>query len=132
MVVEPINEAEFSRWFDMEHMEERVRIPGFLIGRLYTALAGSPKYLNLYDDESVDASGASVYQKALQNQTDWSKRVITHFRSFHRTVGRITVSVGMGWPDALGVKLRRPACWQNGAMLGPAYRQPPICMDPKP
>ena len=54
MDVEPVNEAEFNRWYDKEHMEERASIPGFLNARRYIALAGSPKYLNLYAILLVD------------------------------------------------------------------------------
>ncbi len=103
MDVEPVNEAELNRWFDKEHMEERASIPGFLTTRRYTALAGSPKYLNLYDAESVDALSGPAYQKALRNQTDWSQKVMAQFRNFLRTVGRITVSVGMGHGSVVGL-----------------------------
>ena len=103
MDVEPVNEAEFNRWYDKEHMEERASIPGFLNTRRYTALVGSPKYLNLYDTESVDTFSGPVYQKMRQNQTDWSKRVMTYFHNFHRVVGRIDVSVGTGHGAVIGL-----------------------------
>ena len=103
MDVEPVNEAEFNRWYDKEHMEERASIPGFLNTRRYIALAGSPKYLNLYDAESVDALSGPAYQKARRNQTDWSKQVMPYFRNFHRVAGRIDVSVGMGHGAVIGL-----------------------------
>ena len=103
MDVEPVNEAEFSRWYDKEHMEERASIPGFLNTRRYIALAGSPKYLNLYDAESVDALSGPAYQKARRNQTNWSKQVMPYFRNFHRVAGRIDVSVGMGHGAVIGL-----------------------------
>ena len=109
MDVEPVNEAEFNRWYDKEHMEERASIPGFLNTRRYIALAGSPKYLNLYDAESVDALGGPAYQKALRNQTDWSKQVMSYFRNFHRVVGRIDVSVGVGHGAVVGLVRINPA-----------------------
>ena len=31
------DEAEFNRWYDREHLEERVAIPGFLEARRYVA-----------------------------------------------------------------------------------------------
>ena len=84
MDIDPIDEAEFNRWYDKEHMEERASIPGFLNCRRYVALEGRPKYLNLYDTESLEALNAPIYQKALQNQTDWSKRMLARFKNFHR------------------------------------------------
>lgn len=43
--VEPADEADFNRWYDKEHVEERVRIPGFLSGGRYFSLEGGRKYL---------------------------------------------------------------------------------------
>ncbi len=34
-----------TRWYDREHLEERVAIPGFLEARRYVAHRASPKYL---------------------------------------------------------------------------------------
>ena len=102
MDIDPIDEAEFNRWYDKEHMEERASIPGFLNCRRYTALEGNPKFLNLYDTESLEALSAPVYQKALQNQTDWSKQMLARFKNFHRTVGRIDLSAGVGHGAVVG------------------------------
>ena len=30
MNIDPVHEAEFNRWYDREHLEERVAMPGFL------------------------------------------------------------------------------------------------------
>ena len=102
MDIDPIDEAEFNRWYDKEHMEERASILGFLNCRRYVALEGRPKYLNLYDTECLEALNAPIYQKALQNQTDWSKRMLARFKNFHRTVGRIDLSVGVGHGAVVG------------------------------
>jgi hypothetical protein len=116
MDVEFDGEAEFSRWYDKEHMEERASIPGFLNSRRYVALAGDPKYLNLYDTESLAALSSPVYQKALQNQTDWSKRMMAGFRNFHRTVGSIDVSVGAGHGVVVGFVWFHPAAGRHDAL----------------
>ncbi len=34
------DDADFNRWYDREHVEERVRVPGFLSGTRYRALQG--------------------------------------------------------------------------------------------
>jgi len=34
-------EAEFEAWFQGEHLQERLAVPGFLFGRRYAAIAGS-------------------------------------------------------------------------------------------
>src|SRR5262245_59612347 len=49
--VEGRHEAELDRWYDEEHIAERMAIPGFLQARRFKALEGGPKYLALYDLE---------------------------------------------------------------------------------
>jgi hypothetical protein len=41
MDIDPADEAEFNRWYDREHLEERVAIDGFLEARRYVAHAAS-------------------------------------------------------------------------------------------
>ena len=40
MDIDPSDEAEFNRWYDREHLEERVAIDGFLEARRYVAHEG--------------------------------------------------------------------------------------------
>lgn len=35
------DDADFNRWYDREHVEERVRVPGFLSGTRYRVLQGA-------------------------------------------------------------------------------------------
>ena len=49
--IDPANEEDFNRWYEEEHLDERMRIPGFINARRFTALEGGPKYLALYDLE---------------------------------------------------------------------------------
>jgi len=37
-------EAEFNRWYNEEHLAERLAIPGFLNGARYEAVKGGPKH----------------------------------------------------------------------------------------
>jgi hypothetical protein len=41
--IAPEGRAQFYAWHGREHMPERLGIPGFLRGRRYVALAGSPE-----------------------------------------------------------------------------------------
>ena len=54
MDIDPSDEVEFNRWYDREHLEERVAIDGFLEARRYLAHEGSPKYLCLYSVSTID------------------------------------------------------------------------------
>jgi hypothetical protein len=109
MDIDAADEAEFNRWYDREHLEERVAIDGFLEARRYVAFEGKPKYLSLYSTTTFDVLDSAAYRTALANQTAWSKANIARFRNMIRAVARITVSRGVGRGAALGVIRLRPA-----------------------
>ena len=54
MDIDGADEADFNRWYDREHFEERVAIDGFLEARRYVAHTGSPKYLSLYSTVAIE------------------------------------------------------------------------------
>jgi hypothetical protein len=76
--VDPEHEEEFNRWYNEEHLPERLSCPGFLSGRRFIALEGGPKYLALYDLESPEVLQADAYQKIF-GPSDWTKRISKHF-----------------------------------------------------
>lgn len=109
MNVDAADEAEFNRWYDREHLEERVAIPGFLEARRYVAHDGNPKYLSLYSTETFEVLDSPAYRTALANQTAWSKANIARFKDMIRGVARITISRGVGRGAVLGIIRLRPA-----------------------
>ena len=108
MDIDPASEAEFNRWYDREHLEERVAIDGFLEARRYVAHEGHPKYLSLYSTETFDVLDSPAYRNALASQTDWSKANIARFKNMIRAVARITISRGQGHGAALDIIRLRP------------------------
>jgi hypothetical protein len=109
MDVDPALEDDFNRWYDREHLEERVAIPGFLEARRYTAHRASPKYLCLYSTETFEVLDSPPYRTALANPTAWSKTTMARFKNMIRAVARVTVSHGNGRGAALGMVRLRPA-----------------------
>lgn len=109
MNIDAAHEAEFNRWYDREHLEERVAIDGFLEARRYIAHDGNPKYLSLYSTETFEVLDSPAYRTALANQTAWSKANIARFHNMVRAVARITISRGTGRGAALGIIRLRPA-----------------------
>lgn len=109
MDIDSADEADFNRWYDREHLEERVAIPGFLEARRYVAHEGRPKYLCLYSTATFDVLDSPAYRAALANPTDWSTRTMARFRNMIRAVARITISHGTGRGSALGIVRLRPA-----------------------
>jgi hypothetical protein len=115
MNIDVPNEPDFNRWYDREHLEERVAIEGFLEARRYVAHAANPKYLSLYSTETLDVLDSPAYRARLANQTEWSRRNMAHFKDMLRVVARITISNGAGRGAALGVVRLRPTPENAGA-----------------
>lgn len=110
MDVDAADEVDFNRWYDREHLEERVAIPGFIEARRYIAEESSmPKYLSLYSTETFEVLDSPAYRKALASQTAWSKANIARFKNMIRSVARITISRGKGRGAWLGIVRMRPA-----------------------
>jgi hypothetical protein len=108
MDIDPSDEAEFNRWYDREHLLERVAIGGFIEARRYVAHEARPKYLCLYSTATFDVLHSPAYREVLANPTDWSSKTIARFKNMIRSVARITISRGNGRGAALGVIRLRP------------------------
>src|SRR5438876_847391 len=67
-------EGEFNRWYNEEHLAERLAIPGFLNGARYEAVKGGPKHLAVYELESPAVLESPAYKKVAGNPTPWTKR----------------------------------------------------------
>ena len=107
--VGPADEAEFNRWYDREHMRERVAIPGFLCAQRYRSIAPAPwTYLALYHTESFSTFTSLVYRKALANQSPWSKQILSRFRDPQRAVSRRTGRAGYGMGGFVRLARLRP------------------------
>lgn len=68
-------EDELNRWYDEEHLRERMNVPGFLRARRYVSLHGEPKYIALYDLEDVAVLGGDAYRQVRSNPTPWTRRM---------------------------------------------------------
>jgi len=113
MDIDASDEAEFNRWYDREHLEERVGIEGFLEARRYIADEGSPKYLCLYSTSTIDVLDSATYKARLANPTEWSKKTMPRFKNMIRAVARITISRGQGRGAALGIVRLRPTAGEE-------------------
>ncbi|MGJ7502855.1 hypothetical protein ACSFBF_21015 [Variovorax sp. ZT5P49] len=94
--VEPADDADFNRWYDQEHVEERVRIPGFLSGARYFSLEGGRKYLGLYRTESLAVFDSPGYRAAFEKQTPWSIANLDRMRQPVRRVCAVRAVTGFG------------------------------------
>ena len=67
-------EAEFNRWYNEEHLAERLGVPGFLSAARYEAVKGGPKHLAVYELESPAVLQSAAYKKVSANPTEWTQR----------------------------------------------------------
>ncbi len=102
--VDPVHEPDFNRWYDREHMQERMAIPGFRRARRFRCLVSCPRpYLALYDTDSVQTFRSTSYQQAFSRQTEWSLRNFSRMRDTQRRVGELSVDIGAAEGGALAL-----------------------------
>ena len=68
-------EAEFNRWYNEEHLAERLSVPGFLSAARYEAVKGGPKHLAVYELENPAVMESEAYKKVSTNPTAWTKKI---------------------------------------------------------
>ena len=111
---DPEHERDFNRWYDREHVEERVRIPGFVSGTRYQSVRGPRKYLGLYRTVSLGAFQTPDYFKAFGQQTPWSLTNLQRMVDPMRRVCAIEAETGMGTGAWLTVlRMGAPAIGQD-------------------
>jgi hypothetical protein len=94
--IDPEAESEFVRWHVEEHIPERVGLPGFLRGRRYVAIDGSPKFFNFYETNASSDLSSPIYRARLDAPTDWTKSVVKFFRDTSRTICDVSMTLGCG------------------------------------
>ena len=89
-------EEEFNRWYQQQHIPERLGVPGFKTARRYRAVDGQPAYMAVYECGSIDVLTSKAYLERLAHPTDWTKKVMPSFRNMLRSACRETWSAGAG------------------------------------
>jgi uncharacterized protein DUF4286 len=90
--IDPAIEREFNEWYEREHLTERMAIPGFRRARRFTAVEGSPKYLAIYDLESIEVLNSVAYRHAVgAGKSALTRRMEPQLRNFTRNV-YVTIS----------------------------------------
>ena len=89
-------EEEFNRWYQQQHVPERLAVPGFRTARRYRAVEAEPAYMAVYECDSIEVFGSAAYQARLAHPTDWTRKIMPHFRNMLRSACRQTWSAGAG------------------------------------
>ena len=86
------HEDEFNRWYDEEHVPERLSAPGFLRATRYRAVpelpggatvqgeAQAPRYLAIYEVSGPEALQTDEYRRQIANHTEWTRRTQEHMQ----------------------------------------------------
>ena len=99
--VPPDLEADFNEWYNREHLDERINIPGFRRARRYEAIDAAIKYFTTYEALASDDIASPAYLDVLKEQTEWSRRIMPQFSKWHRMPCRIVVDSTHGMGAAL-------------------------------
>jgi hypothetical protein len=77
----------FERWYNREHLMERVDTPGFRFGRRYERTAmGDRHFFAFYEVDNPAVLNSPAYLQRLENPTPWTQRTMQRFRRMVRTV----------------------------------------------
>ncbi|WP_395708312.1 hypothetical protein [Reyranella sp.] len=90
------DERDLNEWYNREHIDERINLPGFHRARRYVAVRGSPKYLATYECDSADDLATPGYLHLLANPTPWTAAVTGRFTRFNRLTLRLQVDLTHG------------------------------------
>jgi hypothetical protein len=100
--VEPQWRDEYDTYHTVEHMPERLGIPGFLRGRRYLDYALAPHVcFTLYEGSHAETFRSPGYLARLNAPTEWSQRVQPHMPDFVRGAFMPLVSLGEGIGGAM-------------------------------
>jgi hypothetical protein len=93
--ITPDGLAHYERWFNCEHLQERVGVPGFRFGRRYEAVSGADRrFFAFYEVDSPAVLTSPAYLERLENPTPWTREVMQSFRNTVRTVCEVRAAAG--------------------------------------
>nr|UXE44791.1 hypothetical protein Hi04_10k_c377_00020 [uncultured bacterium] len=99
-------EDEFHDWYDLEHLPERARIPGFGLCERWISIANPRHAVASYDLDSLSVLQGNAYRAiAGDNLSVWSKRVTRMCQRLIRFDGEQTLPGDQPAPSGAGALL---------------------------
>ena len=80
---------EFIQWHSIEHLPERVSIPGFISGQRWYGEHASPQYLTTYVTQNTGVLTSDAYIQRLNDPTPWTLKTVAAFRHTCRAAGEV-------------------------------------------
>jgi hypothetical protein len=85
----------FEKWYNREHLQERVGVPGFRFGRRYERVTGGDRrFFAFYEVDSPAVLTSPAYVERLNSPTPWTSEVMLSFRGMVRTVCELRATAG--------------------------------------
>ncbi|MBI4199460.1 MAG: hypothetical protein HY535_03180 [Chloroflexi bacterium] len=96
--VEPAWEEDFHRWYNQEHLAQRIVLPGFLGARRYVNSGdfAGPTHLTINELESDAVLQSGAYLEMGRHPTAWTRRVREHAKLTRGVYRRIFSIRGPG------------------------------------
>ena len=90
-------EPDYHQWHTLEHMPERVALPGFLRARRGVDWnLAHQRYLTIYEGAELEAFRSPEYLDRLNRPSAWSSRMAPSFRNFLRVACETASTTGAG------------------------------------
>ncbi len=94
--IEVARTEEYERWHTLEHVPERVWVPGYVSGTRYTSADDAfSKYFTVYELENIDSLASREYQELVEKPTPWSTSMRLSFSGFLRKTGPVVAGAGV-------------------------------------
>lgn len=88
-------ESLYEKWYQGEHLQDRVNIPGFKLGRRHESNDATPKYFTYYETTSAEVLFSEAYLYQLDNPSALTREVMHDaFVNVSRTVCKRIYYVG--------------------------------------
>jgi hypothetical protein len=97
---------EFNDWYDLEHVPERQRVPGFGLCERWISVANPRHAVASYELDDPDVLQTDAYRAiAYENLSPWSKRMTSICKRILRFDGEQTLPGNQGSPEGAGAVL---------------------------
>lgn len=108
MQVDPADAAEFNRWYDEEHLRERLEIPGYISARrfqLQEGTAGMLNYLCIWELEDASPLSSEMYQQQRARITELHRRANAVIKARARGIYQQIYPPAGAFEDHSGLRL---------------------------
>ena len=88
--------AEHDHWHSLEHLQERMSIPGFRRGSRWTSSTAGARYFVMYEVADLDTLASEPYLERLNDPSPWTSQMMKYYRGMNRGFCQVTFSRGLG------------------------------------